>query len=101
MPRWPAKEEGQTDTEPNGSGDELVGEVFDGAAFVVADEQTVTVEDEETPPGCPHCGGQLVMHLSLDGPKAGAEHCNSCGCCLLNGEPRPGTEHCTIPAAVS
>lgn len=48
---------------------------------------------------CPHCGGRLESHGPTDGPKRGAQHCDSCGCCLLNGEPRPGTMRCTVPVA--
>ena len=63
-------------------------DVFDGAAQVVRK------------PAC-HCGGELVPHTSVSGPKVGAEHCSTCGCCLVDGEPRPGTEPCNpslVPA---
>ena len=32
---------------------------------------------------CPHCGAQLIDHEVTTGPKAGAWHCNSCGCCFV------------------
>lgn len=53
---------------------------------------------DQTPrdPACPHCGGELVAHEATEGPKHGAVHCSTCGCCLIDGEPRPGTARCTV-----
>lgn len=67
------------------------------AAYDAADERAPTTGYGRS--DCPHCGGELVPHEATEGPKAGAEHCNGCGCCLIDGEPRPGTARCTIGEA--
>lgn len=107
MPRWPAKDDDAASEKPEDPqppaavaaidppalqpDPQATEEVFDGAAAVTI--------PAPVKPDCPHCGGRLVLHLSLDGPKAGAEHCDSCGCCLIDGEPRPGTTRCTVGIA--
>lgn len=46
-------------------------------------------------PRCPHCDGKLKAHHAVEGPKAGAMHCETCGCCLIDGELREGHSACT------
>lgn len=42
-----------------------------------------------------HCGGTLVPHGDANPFKAGASHCDRCGCCLRDGEIRDGHRGCT------
>jgi len=48
---------------------------------------------------CPHCKAKLLKHDAVNGPKAGAEHCNTCGCCFIAGELRPDHPICSLQAA--
>ena len=46
---------------------------------------------------CPHCSHELVQHPADAGAsKAGAWHCDGCGCCFRGGKPREGAPLCAI-----
>ena len=59
-----------------------------------ADDTRATAAMIPDPDTCPHCGGALVAHTVTTGPKAGAAHCDTCGCCLIGGAVRPGHPAC-------
>jgi hypothetical protein len=72
------------------------------AAVASAESQPEHFAEEEEPARpsrrrlrhCPHCHGDLIEHDEA-GPKAGAYHCNTCGCCLdEHGEVREGHTPC-------
>jgi hypothetical protein len=49
---------------------------------------------------CPHCGNtDLILHEGefIDG----AQHCNACGCCFLDGQLRPGHPPCAAASLES
>ncbi len=56
-----------------------------------------SVPSHPEPARCPHCDGKLKAHPD-SGPKAGAVHCDSCGCCLVDGELREGHPPCGVQA---
>jgi hypothetical protein len=44
---------------------------------------------------CPHCHVRMIDHGDANPHKAGAHHCNTCGCCLLaDGSIREGHAPC-------
>lgn len=47
---------------------------------------------------CPHCDTELRQHGDNEGAsKAGAYHCDGCGCCFSDGKtPREGTPVCAL-----
>lgn len=48
---------------------------------------------------CQHCGSELRQHgPEAGGSKAGAWHCDGCGCCFLDEgkTPRPGVPLCAV-----
>ena len=47
---------------------------------------------------CPHCDTELRQHGENEGAsKAGAYHCDGCGCCFSDGKkPREGTPVCAL-----
>lgn len=52
-------------------------------------ESTAKAAKVKTKGGCPECGGVLVPHEGDANPyKVGAEHCNACGGCFINGKRR-------------
>lgn len=62
----------------------------------MADKETTTAEEEaptrtraKRSSSCPNCGGELIPHEGTDNPfKVGAEHCNACGGCFIDGKQR-------------
>lgn len=69
----------------------------DPADFAKAVEK---LTDVERPPVCPHCQSDLLAHSGANPHTVGAMHCNTCGCCFVDGELRPGTLACKIADGV-
>lgn len=48
---------------------------------------------------CPHCKAEMVKHGDANPFKAGAWHCNACGCCFKGRELREGHSACSVVVA--
>jgi ribosomal protein L37AE/L43A len=48
---------------------------------------------------CPHCRTEMTRHNADNPFKAGAWHCNGCGCCFKGRELRDGHSACTLSGA--
>lgn len=45
---------------------------------------------------CPHCNGEMVKHGDGNPAKAGAWHCDGCGCCFKGRTVREGHPPCVL-----
>jgi hypothetical protein len=83
---------------------EHAAERMQDAAEALVDEITDAAGDLKTKSStrlCPHCKGELLRHGEANPYKAGAWHCNGCGCCFLPGirELRAGHMSCAQASA--
>lgn len=73
------------------------------AEQATADDLAARQAEKDDPKArlCPHCKGEMIKHGPENPFKAGAWHCNSCGCCFRGKELREGHASCLVVAAAA